>query len=123
MVFTVGIPERGTRSRGRARWSSPFQEPSRWIPRQSPTLPRSGRRSATARGAGPAACRRCFDGENAVDLTLKYLVSPMERAETAHTSPNFLFHTAQLRELAHAMLRAADKVEPGGYPQLPSAPN
>ena len=66
---------------------------------------------------------RAIPAMEAVALTLKYLVSPMERAETAHTSPNFLFHTAQLRELAHAMLRAADKVEPGGYPQLPSAPN
>lgn len=50
----------------------------------------------------------------AVALTLEYLVSPMERAADAHASPNFLFHIAQLRELAHAMLRAADKAETAG---------
>ena len=45
----------------------------------------------------------------AVTLTVHYLVSPMERKEGAHASPNFLLHTAQLRELAQAMLRAADQ--------------
>lgn len=52
----------------------------------------------------------------AVMVTLQYLVSLMETPEQSHASPNFVFHTAQLRELAAAMIRAADKVESGPTP-------
>lgn len=54
---------------------------------------------------------RSIPSMGAVALTIEFLVSPMESPDQAHPSPNFLFHTAQLRELAHAMLQAADKVD------------
>ncbi|UHQ21917.1 hypothetical protein LVB77_14710 [Lysobacter sp. 5GHs7-4] len=58
-----------------------------------------------------------------VALTIRYLVSPMEAPTGAHPSPNYLFHTAQLRELAHAMLRAADTVESAGMSSPPGPTN
>lgn len=60
---------------------------------------------------------------NAVALTIQYLVSPMERPDQAHQSPNFLFHTAQLRELAEAMIRAADKTDSVGMSSPPGPSN
>jgi hypothetical protein len=59
----------------------------------------------------------------AVALTLQYLVSPMETPEQSHGSPNFLFHTALLRELAQAMIRAADKAESDGMSSPPGPRN
>ncbi len=44
-------------------------------------------------------------------FTLEYLVSPMESAEQAHKSPNFLLSTVQLRELGQRMLFLADELE------------
>ncbi|WP_369913915.1 hypothetical protein AB8810_12875 [Xanthomonas sp. NCPPB 3005] len=62
---------------------------------------------------------RVVPSMGAVAITLRYLVSPMERVADAHASPNFVFHPWQLRELAHAMLRAADKAE--NAPPSPSS--
>jgi hypothetical protein len=44
-------------------------------------------------------------------LTLKYLVSPIESPDQAHSSQNFGLIPAQLRELAQTMLKAADSLE------------
>lgn len=59
----------------------------------------------------------------AVVLTLQYLVSPMESPMQAHNSKNFAFHTAQLRELAAALIRAADKAESAGMSAPPGPTN
>lgn len=44
-------------------------------------------------------------------LTLRYLVSPTESLEQAHTSPNFALTAPQLRELGQRMLFLADQLE------------
>jgi hypothetical protein len=54
---------------------------------------------------------------SAAMVTIQYLSSPMQRAEESHSSPNFLFHTAQLRDLAQALLRAADNLDSGPAPK------
>ncbi|SDW94068.1 hypothetical protein [Lysobacter enzymogenes] len=59
----------------------------------------------------------------AVMLTLHYLVSLMETPGQAHRSPNYVFHTAQLRELGEAMIRAADKAEAVGMSSPPGPKN
>lgn len=44
-------------------------------------------------------------------FTLQYLVSPMESAQQAHTSPSFALTVPQLRELGQRMLYLAEQLE------------
>ncbi|WP_075575003.1 hypothetical protein [Lysobacter antibioticus] len=64
---------------------------------------------------------RTIPAYGAVALTLHYLVSPMETAAQSHRSPNFVFQTAQLRELGQAMIQAADRAETAGM-SAPAGP-
>lgn len=50
----------------------------------------------------------------AAAVTFQYLVSPMETPDQAHRSPNYLMTATQLRELANALLQAADRVVASG---------
>ncbi|WP_312368095.1 hypothetical protein [Stenotrophomonas sp.] len=44
-------------------------------------------------------------------VTLRYLVSPTETLEQAHSSPNYAMTVPQLRELGQRMLFLADQLE------------
>jgi len=51
-----------------------------------------------------------------VAVTMKYLVSLMERPDEAHSSPNFLLAAPQLLELSKALLEAAQRLESSPAP-------
>lgn len=57
---------------------------------------------------------RLIQAYGAAAITIRYLVSPMQPPEQAHSSPNFLLTAPQLRALATSLLEAAQRIESGG---------